>query len=333
MSSLVRLLPGFPTLTAEELHQDSILRELERDLIHARQRLESVETLADASLRDSRLLAEYLQKDLEHLGQRLDELETTVDSVPKKTGLLRTFLGRFKAADPENLRQLQEFSKDSEENSQHLTSGLRQASARLDSLEDRWKSIRPAFLTSQNVYLRRLRRILWITISVILLGTFASYRVYRDQPQQKFERKHLKPLKSVLDPKTYEKMEGLARASRSDFLRIEDLIKIRIGLETFQQSQGRFPGSRGERFSSGGKSGTDWIPEIRSVVPATLPVDRRGGQDPKKQYLYITNGAEYKLLAQSPENCTAIQQWMPELLDPVRGCQGVGFWTEGAQDF
>ncbi len=331
MPSIARILPGYPTLTSEEKNLESIHDELERELLHARQRLESVETLADSSVRDSRLLAEYLEKDLEHLGQRLDELEKSAEQV-RSPGWLSRFLQKFRAPNPENLQELHRFSVESEDKGSALSGGLRQASARLDSLEDRWKSIRPAYLTSRDHYLRRLRRITWITLGIILLALFSGYRFYRDQPQQKFERKHLQPLKSVLDPETYGRMESLARASRSDFLRVEDLIKIRIGLETFHQSQGHFPGSQGQLFNSGGDAGPDWIPEIRSVVPAQLPVDRRSSTEANKQYLYITNGQQYKILAQSPDSCEAVKTSMPEIIDPVRGCDAIGFWTDGGRN-
>ncbi|MEQ8351840.1 MAG: hypothetical protein RH862_10170 [Leptospiraceae bacterium] len=333
MLSLQRLLPGFPSLSEEEARNSSLAAELEDGINRARQRLESVETLADSSLRDSRLLAEYLEKDLEHLSSRMQELGAIPGESKKAGNLFEKLKRQFRSRNPENLKVLHSFYSESGESTSHLSDALRQAAARLDYLEQSWKEIRPAYLTSRDRYMQRLRRIGWITLAVVILGVFGGYRVYRIQPDQKFARKHLQPLKSVLDPQTYSRMEGLAQASRSDFLRVEDLIKIRIGLETFQQARGRFPGSEGELFNSDGAAGTDWIPEIRTVVPATLPVDRRSGEDPREQYLYISNGQQYKVLAQTPENCPSIKEWMPELLDPVRGCGAIGFWTDGARDF
>lgn len=327
---ILRNLPGYPELSSSEKHLKSTREEMDSHLLQARQRLESVELLADSSLRDSRLLAEYLEKDLEHLGQRMQEMK--VPAPETSAGWLASLKSRLRPANPANLDSLHSFHAESGEKSHHLSEALKQANARLDFLEQSWKSFRSSFGTAEDKYLSRLRRIGYISLSVLLLTAFAGYRIYKDQPEQKFYRKHLQPLKSVLDPATFNKMEGLASDSRSDFLRVEDLIKIRIGLETFNQTRGSYPGSSGQRFSTEGKRGPDWIPEIRSVVPAALPMDRREGDDPDLQYLYITDGADYKILAQSPENCEAVQKWLPEMIDPVRGCDAIGYWTAGGKE-
>lgn len=344
MESLLSKLPGYPQLSAEEKDHAAIQAEMQELLSHARSRLESVELLTDSSLRDSRLLAEYLHKDLEHLAERLSGLaesqnqDRAAKKEPEKasgnsTGWLSSLLARFQPGNPESLTELSRFYEEREESSSRASRALSEASARLDHLEKTWKSMSSSYLTSRDLYMKRIRRIAWITLTVVILGLFAGYRIYRDQPDQKFHRKHLQPLKSVLDPATYESMEGLAGESREDFLRVEDLIKIRVGLETFKNARGRFPGSRGELFSSKGERGPDWIPEIRQVVPVALPQDRRSGSDPSNQYLYISDGSDYKLLAGNPENCDAVKKWLPDLVDPVRGCDAIGYWTEGARQF
>ncbi|MCB1169988.1 MAG: hypothetical protein KDK25_06615 [Leptospiraceae bacterium] len=328
---LSRYLPGFPELSDEEKRLSNTREEILQRLQEARERLESVELLSESSLRDSRLLAEYLEKDLLHLEERIASLPAPEKS-PARSGWLAKIAGRFRSENPGSLQHLQKFQKE-EDGSRNLAGALREASGRLDYLEQQWKEREPGYLTSRDQYTKRVKRITWITLAVLFLALFGTYRAYRSQPEQKFYRKHLQPLKSVLDPATFKKLESLAHASREDFLRVEDLLKIRVGLESFQNAKGRYPGSTGQKFSSDGQKGPDWIPEIRTVVPVALPVDRRNSEKAGDQYLYISNGTEYKLLAQNPHDCSAVQKWMPELVDPVRGCEAIGYWTEGAGDF
>lgn len=327
-----RYLPGFPELSDKEKELSNTREELLQRLQEARERLESVELLSESSLRDGRLLAEYLEKDLLHLEERLSSLPATEKSADPK-GWLARIAGPFKSENPDRLEHLQKFQKEEGHRSENLARALREASGRLDYLEQQWKLREPQYLTSADRYKKKAGRIVWITLAVLFLALFGTYRAYRSQPEQKFYRKHLQPLKSVLDPTTFKKLEGLAQASREDFLRAEDLLKIRVGLDSFQNAKGRYPGSTGTKFNTNGERGPDWIPEIRTVVPVALPVDRRNSEKAEDQYLYISNGGEYKLLAQNPHDCGAVQKWMPELVDPVRGCEAIGYWTEGARDF
>jgi hypothetical protein len=61
-----------------------------------------------------------------------------------------------------------------------------------------------------------------------------------------------------------------------------------------------------------------------------LPRDPRGNDVPDQQYLYRSDGKDYKLISHSPEDYTFVRASRPELIDPVREGWAYGFWTEGA---
>ncbi|MCB1303612.1 MAG: hypothetical protein KDK37_05020 [Leptospiraceae bacterium] len=337
MKSVLSYLPGYPLLDESELQSRATREEMEELLFHSRARLESVELLGDTALRDSRLLAEYLLKDLEHLQDRLESLESAHSASPNKSGRLSFFgslMNRLRPSNPEHLDALKGFSRESDpDRSANLQSALRESAARLDHLERRWKALAPDYFTSEDRYARRLKRIVGIILAVALLAGYAGYRIHRNQPQERFYRKHLAPLQAVLPPETFSRLTKLAQENSEDFLRVEDLLKIRVGLDTFQSKRGHYPGSTGAMFQSGSSRDQDWIPDLRKEVPVAIPLDRRPGSHPENQYLYITNGADYKLLAPNPENCESVKKWVPEMIDPVRGCAAIGYWTENGAQF
>jgi hypothetical protein len=55
--------------------------------------------------------------------------------------------------------------------------------------------------------------------------------------------------------------------------------------------------------------------------------------EPTEQYLYRSDGRDYKLVSHRPARCEIIRRMKPVLIDPVRGCNAVGYWTKGAADW
>jgi hypothetical protein len=68
---------------------------------------------------------------------------------------------------------------------------------------------------------------------------------------------------------------------------------------------------------------------------ATIPRDPRQDENPYNQYIYKSNGEEYKLLALVPEDCQYTIKHYPKLSDPPRNvynqCYAYGYWTPGAE--
>jgi hypothetical protein len=63
---------------------------------------------------------------------------------------------------------------------------------------------------------------------------------------------------------------------------------------------------------------------------AELPRDPRYSDRPDQQYLYMSNGRDYKLISHQPDDVAAVRQIHPELTDPVRDGWAYGYWTDGA---
>ena len=82
-----------------------------------------------------------------------------------------------------------------------------------------------------------------------------------------------------------------------------------------------------------GKSGKDWIKGLVPNYLESLPRDPRKNDNPKEQYLYRSNGKDYKLIAHSPGDCRVVKKTHPERVDPKRNCWAYGYWTEGAKDW
>jgi hypothetical protein len=66
----------------------------------------------------------------------------------------------------------------------------------------------------------------------------------------------------------------------------------------------------------------------RSTSPA-LPRDPRLSTDPLFQYLYRSDGTDYKLISHGTcEPFNVSHRWM---IDPKRNCFAIGIWTPGAK--
>jgi hypothetical protein len=58
----------------------------------------------------------------------------------------------------------------------------------------------------------------------------------------------------------------------------------------------------------------------------------RKSRDPSRQYLYKSDGFEYKLIAHAPEDYKKISIKVPELMDPKRK-RAYGVWSKGRAEF
>jgi hypothetical protein len=77
----------------------------------------------------------------------------------------------------------------------------------------------------------------------------------------------------------------------------------------------------------------DWIPGLVSAYINALPRDPRNNTTPSQQYIYNSDGKDYKLISYNPENITALKKNYPGIADPQRPNNAVGFWTSGATNW
>lgn len=117
---------------------------------------------------------------------------------------------------------------------------------------------------------------------------------------------------------------------------LQDLYSLTYALEQYKIKYREYPISSSSGtgwdglYSDYGDSREDWIEGISPEFLPVLPRDPRENQIPNQQYLYKSNGAHYKLISHSPENCKEIQKNYPQLIDPRRNCWAYGYWTHKA---
>jgi hypothetical protein len=149
---------------------------------------------------------------------------------------------------------------------------------------------------------------------------------------EKYNYLNFRPSEDLVTPtvirQTFEEMPNITE--------VRDLLEIAYALERYKVDNWSYPiSSVGNKGWDGiksdfGESREDWI---RGLVPTyidRLPRDPRMLDNGIQQYLYMSNGANYKLIAFKPSNCHLVELSYPSLIDPKRGCQAFGFWSEGA---
>lgn len=131
--------------------------------------------------------------------------------------------------------------------------------------------------------------------------------------------------------------QSLSEISPDISVEVDDLLQIVYALERYKLDHRIYPiSSRAGKgwdgiLSNYGDSRKDWV---RGLVPDyidRLPRDPRMLDDGTRQYMYISNGAHYKLVVLRATNCQLIKDSHPSLVDPVRTCSAFGFWTKGAE--
>lgn len=126
-------------------------------------------------------------------------------------------------------------------------------------------------------------------------------------------------------------MTGLYLERLSNYQRrFADFDTIAKALERYRFDHGAYPVTEGS--TSNRKKG--WIPELVPDYLSSVPRDPRYLRKNKsKQYLYISNGRDYKLIAHAPEDFGFVSQRYPELIDPARHEFAYGIWTAGGSSW
>lgn len=117
--------------------------------------------------------------------------------------------------------------------------------------------------------------------------------------------------------------------------RLSDFTQINTALEAYYKEYGEYPKSKGYDglFTKWGESSQEWIKGLIPVYIKSLPRDPRGNHDNSQQYLYKSNGKDYKLISHNPEDCKKVKKLNPSIIDPKRDCSAYGYWTEGARNW
>jgi hypothetical protein len=116
--------------------------------------------------------------------------------------------------------------------------------------------------------------------------------------------------------------------------RKSDLDKIRATLEIYHEANGAYPQSSGFDgiYSDWGSSSENWISGLVPKYIDALPRDPELSATALPQYLYWSNGTDYKLIAHGvPQSCSFASMLNPEMVDPVRQCYAFGYWSQNAQ--
>lgn len=125
--------------------------------------------------------------------------------------------------------------------------------------------------------------------------------------------------------------------ARYDFEKpVYDLVRITEALFEYKADRGAFPKSDNwdGYVSDWGRSGGElWIDGLATDYIKALPRDRRQVLAPAQQYLYKSDGKDFKLISHDPVDCNMLSKIEPSLIDPKRSCNAVGFWTQGAESW
>lgn len=133
--------------------------------------------------------------------------------------------------------------------------------------------------------------------------------------------------------------ERLAQAGQASADRrratLADLTSIVSALGKFRDANGHYPvrAAWDGFYSIYGPSGADWIPGLVPRFIAELPRDRRMHNHIEAQYLYRSDGVDFKLIAANQPDCERYRALRSDIVDPKRDCNSVGFWTPGARDW
>jgi hypothetical protein len=116
----------------------------------------------------------------------------------------------------------------------------------------------------------------------------------------------------------------------------EDIFELGKALKQYYHDNKSYPKSSGgwdAITAIYGQSKEDWIPGLVPRYIKKLPVDPRRKKDPVKQYMYKSDGIDYKLIAHFPVGMDDIIKQYPQFVDPRRPSWAFGVWTEAAKNW
>ncbi|MEO8582765.1 MAG: type II secretion system protein GspG [Flavitalea sp.] len=117
---------------------------------------------------------------------------------------------------------------------------------------------------------------------------------------------------------------------------IRDILALKVALQLYHQDNNSYPKSSGgwdAVNAAFGESKKVWIPGLVPKYIKELPVDPRLSKESIKQYMYKSNGADYKLIAHFPVGIEEVIKNQPPLVDPVRPSWAFGIWSDSAKNW
>jgi type II secretion system protein G len=109
---------------------------------------------------------------------------------------------------------------------------------------------------------------------------------------------------------------------------VTDIAAINKAILAYHAINGNYPNNN--MTWAGSDKAINFIPEL---VPEYIEKVPQSKMPPDGEYMYRSNGSEYKIFAHTDGLCTEVKKQRPELIDPSRDCWAYGYWSEGGSNF
>ncbi len=126
-----------------------------------------------------------------------------------------------------------------------------------------------------------------------------------------------------------------ARIKSRTAKRVSDLAQLRKALELYYNENNQYPVSPCDAegcwagvYSCWGPDTLAYIPNLGAYV-TQLPRDPRNHANCGEQYIYYSDGVNFKLISHAPEECTEVKAKYRNIIDPIRDCWAFGYWSPG----
>ncbi|HTF28111.1 MAG TPA: type II secretion system protein GspG [Flavitalea sp.] len=170
---------------------------------------------------------------------------------------------------------------------------------------------------------RRPNRIKYLIVIAGVVSIFLlSFILYSPLKERYFEEK--------------TKYDVVASEEARKEITIKDIFELKVALERYHSENKSYPKSSGgwdAIIAAFGESKKDWIPGLVPRYIKALPTDPRQSKDPMWQYMYKSDGKDFKLIAHFPLGMNEIISDRPELIDSVRSSWAFGVWSKGAKSW
>ena len=114
-------------------------------------------------------------------------------------------------------------------------------------------------------------------------------------------------------------------------IRLADLENIRNAIELYKIEHGNYPIA--EYSQPVDENDTTWIPGLVPRYLDELPVDPMNSNEVSHQYLYHSDGFDYKIIAHGADDVFYNAIEYPNIIDPIRPVFAYGYWSKNGEDF
>jgi hypothetical protein len=133
----------------------------------------------------------------------------------------------------------------------------------------------------------------------------------------------------LLAPLTSVSVSGISCAADRTANVISDLIVIQSALHRYHEDNSHFPIGVFSKDPLSSPAIGGWIPGLAPAYLTEVPADPRMSTAKNRQYLYMSNGVEYKIISHAADDIDFVRAAYPQLIDPRRTGYAYGFWTNG----